>query len=60
METRRKKIPSRQGQRGLLTIRFVFFYWSERQDLNQRPSGYETDQFSVISVAAFSASNVYT
>ena len=30
-----------------------------RQDLNLGSSGFEPNQFSVISVAAFSASNVY-
>ena len=43
---------------GLLNNCFTCF-WLRGQDLNLRLSGYEPNQFSVISVAAFSASYVY-
>lgn len=40
-------------------LKFRILFFGSVQGLNLRPSGYEPNQFSVISVAAFSASNVY-
>ena len=40
-------------------LKFRILFFESFQGLNLRPSGYEPNQFSVISVAAFSASNVY-
>ena len=44
---------------GVVYEQLFFDGFCFRQGLNLRTSGYEPNQFSVISVAAFSASNVY-